>query len=191
MRSNRLFFLSFSLPCISTIQAATNATPYSEEPAQPTKSADEMFKSLPDAVWWSVCQCANLVAVRTHSEHVATPSVGQPVGGAAFEDMCRRLTGCILLVGGGQCGPAGELMAKWLADTARCVVERQTASLSSVSGNNNFAVDVFFQSDQPDLVWKGSRLVLVSNQVNDLWINASEWKRIGSRALREKAPFPW
>ena len=39
--------------------------------------------------------------------------------------------------------------------------------------------------------WKGATMITLVGYCDDLWISAMDWRKYGSRAIREKAPFLW
>lgn len=100
-----------------------------------------------------------------------------------MDELRRRLLGCIILVGAGACGLTGHCLQKWL--------HAELVARVSPVGLTSSQVEVIGQLDQPDSVWIGARLLLTTDLLSDLWITGSEWKRFGTRALREKAPFLW
>ncbi|CAL8070922.1 unnamed protein product [Calicophoron daubneyi] len=158
---------------------------------------EKRFDSLADAVWWSICQCAKLITCQAFTEIVnpsaSAPAVTVPITNAAAEEMRRRLLSCILLIGGGANGVGGECLQKWLGTQLTKLAKESVVSSGSQAGKSDTPplAEVISQPDHPDLAWFGARLLLTTESISDLWITPTEWRRFGSRALREKAPFIW
>lgn len=146
----------------------------------------EVFDSLVSAIWWSVSQCASAVGCQTFLDPSLAAIV--PVSQVASEETRRRLLSSIVLVGGGACEFAGQCLRKWL------ITELMTKwSATNECHTSRPPVEVFAQQDlsADEIAWFGARLVLTTDAVNDMWITCGEWQKLGSRVLREKAPFLW
>ncbi|KAH8872128.1 Actin-related protein 8 [Schistosoma japonicum] len=172
------------------IDAAEQVAPVSN----PLSQKPNFFESLPEAIWWSVSQCANFVGSQIGSEVIVQTSgliPGKPVqsSSAVGDELRRRLLGCIILTGGGVAGVNNQIMERWLTEQLISIArEKQAATTLS---NHIPIVEIISHSEPADLSWSGARLLLTSDLINDLWLTPTEWNRFGSRALREKAPFPW
>ncbi|THD21199.1 Actin protein 8 [Fasciola hepatica] len=173
-------------------------TPNVDPPSVPRLKPRKSFESLVDAIWWSINQCTSSGPVNintatsgttgTHTSGTELTSNGfqqthSIISNSVMDELRRRLLGCILLVGAGACGLTGHCLQKWL--------HAELATRVAQIGLTSSQVEVIGQLDQPDSVWIGARLLLTTDLLSDLWITGCEWKRFGTRALREKAPFLW
>ncbi|CAH8585087.1 unnamed protein product [Schistosoma bovis] len=161
---------------------------------KPLPQKPNSFESLPEAVWWSINQCANLIGSQVGSEVIVQTSglaPGKPSqsSSAVSDELRRRLLGCIILTGGGVAGVNNQIMERWLTEQL-IVIAREKQAVTTVSSHIP-TVEIIHHSEPGDLSWSGARLLLTSDLMNDLWITPVEWNKFGSRALREKAPFPW
>ncbi|CAH8853955.1 unnamed protein product [Trichobilharzia szidati] len=158
------------------------------------------FESLPEAVWWSINQCANFVSSQFSTEVVTAQSTGPtPVGGRLVQsssivadEVRRRLLGCIILTGGGVAGISNQIIERWLTEQLTAIVrEKHTTTTAAPASGYIPTVEIINHSDPADLSWFGARLLLTTDLLNDLWLTPVEWNRFGSRVLREKAAFLW
>ncbi|CAH8535595.1 unnamed protein product [Dicrocoelium dendriticum] len=159
--------------------------PMSHQP----KDLSETFGSLAQSVWWSVCQCANLATSQIPTDTInPTASVSQ----TAVDEIRRRLLSCILLVGGGVCDLGGHFIRRWLVKELEELLEKNSAaSAAPIEGLSRPTLEVILRPDLADAAWCGARLLLTTESINDLWFAPPEWRRLGSRLIREKAPFFW
>ncbi|KAF6776759.1 Actin protein 8 [Paragonimus kellicotti] len=166
-------------------QSVTNPPSASQNPC-------EAFDSLVAAIWWSVSQCASSVGCQTLLDPSTVPHYPvAPVSQVALEETRRRLLSSILLVGGGACGFAGQCLKKWLVAGLTAKYSTAASHTSDYTGSRP-PVDVIVQRDSSDAIaWCGARVVLTADSLNDMWITSTEWRKLGSRVLREKAPFLW
>ncbi|KAL7063630.1 hypothetical protein AAHC03_0911 [Spirometra sp. Aus1] len=170
------------------------------------------FRSLADAILWSIGQASNLAAAAAASSVpqeavVATancataaasnapaggrpsPQVSEERAGAGAE-LWRRMLGCILLVGGGVTGPGGQLIEQRLTRELCAAAAADQRWLQA--GAPVAPVEVLLRPEGvANLAWEGARLMINADSISDLWFSAAEWQRYGSRVLRERAPFLW
>ncbi|KER21000.1 Actin [Opisthorchis viverrini] len=149
------------------------------------------FESLPSAIWWSIYQCAFTVSAQSTSEAGTLAYPMAPVSQASAEELRRRLLRCVVLIGGGSCGPGGCWLAKWLTSELSSLLASTFSINAPMEDVNRPPVEVVTFDDQSDLAWYGARLLLTADSSSDMWITQSEWRKYGSRTLREKAPFLW
>ncbi|KAF8560738.1 hypothetical protein P879_04116 [Paragonimus westermani] len=161
-------------------------------PPSASQNPCEAFDSLAAAIWWSVSQYANSVGCQTLLDPSIVPHYpAAPIGQVALEEARRRLLSSILLVGGGACGFAGQCLKKWLVAGLTTKYSAAASHTSDYTGSRP-PVDVIVQHDSSDTIaWCGARVVLTADSLNDMWITSTEWRKLGSRVLREKAPFLW
>ncbi|CAH8585005.1 unnamed protein product [Heterobilharzia americana] len=152
------------------------------------------FESLPEAVWWSINQCASFVGSQISPEAIAQTSsstLGRPLQNSSTvgDEIRRRLLGCIILTGGGVAGVSNQIMERWLTERLTAIARERQATTTGPS--HIPTAEIIHHPDPANLPWFGARLLLTTDLLNDLWLTPNEWNRFGSRALREKAPFLW
>jgi actin-related protein 8 len=86
--------------------------------------------------------------------------------------MKRRMYSCILLVGG---GAKFEGLSTWL--------QFRPEQTEIIVGPK--------EMDPSMVAWKGAAIMSCLESAQELWIRPAEWKKIGVRLLRERAPFYW
>lgn len=109
-------------------------------------------------------------------------AVLQSIDRCPSEDMKRKMYNCILVVGGGM---------------------KFTGIAAYLQNRLHLQVPFAYRSDQTDIVltpkdtdpqltaWKGASILSCLESSHELWITPDEWKRIGVKILRERAPFMW
>ncbi|TGZ70711.1 hypothetical protein CRM22_003046 [Opisthorchis felineus] len=170
--------------------AEVQPTPMNDTQISP-QTRSTAFESLPSAVWWSIYQCAFTVSAQSTSEVGTLAYPMAPVSQASAEELRRRLLRCVVLIGGGSCGPGGRWLAKWLTSELSSLLASTFSINAPMEDGNRPPVEVVTFDDQSDLAWCGARLLLTADSSSDMWITQSEWRKYGSRTLREKAPFLW
>ncbi|KAG5451657.1 Actin- protein 8 [Clonorchis sinensis] len=170
--------------------AEVQPTPMNDTQISP-QARSTAFESLPNAIWWSIYQCAFTVSAQSTSETGTLAYPMAPVSQASAEELRRRLLRCVVLIGGGSCGPSGRWLAKWLTSELSSLLASTFSINAPMEDGNRPPVEVVTFDDQSDLAWCGARLLLTADSSSDMWITQSEWKKYGSRTLREKAPFLW
>ena len=96
--------------------------------------------------------------------------------------MKRKMYSCILLVGG---GAKFEGLATWLQNRLLLQIPFQyrTDQMEIIVGPK--------EMDPSMVAWKGAAIMSCLESAQELWIRPAEWKKIGVRLLRERAPFYW
>nr|SVE93502.1 EOG090X02LT [Scapholeberis mucronata] len=98
------------------------------------------------------------------------------------DEMKRRMYSCVLLVGG---GAKFEGLSTWLHN-------RLLLQIPFLFRPEQTEIIVGPKEMDPSMVaWKGAAIMSCLESAQELWIRPSEWKKIGVRILREKAPFYW
>nr|SVE92898.1 EOG090X02LT [Moina brachiata] len=98
------------------------------------------------------------------------------------DEMKRRMYSCILLVGG---GAKFEGLSTWLHNRLLLQIPYQFRPEQT-------EIIVGPKEMDPSMVaWKGAAIMSCLESAQELWIRPSEWRKIGVRILREKAPFYW
>lgn len=101
---------------------------------------------------------------------------------AASDEMKRRMYSCILLVGG---GAKFEGLSTWLHN-------RLLLQIPFLFRPEQTEIIVGPKEMDPSMVaWKGAAIMSCLESAQELWIRPAEWKKIGVRILRERAPFYW
>jgi len=98
------------------------------------------------------------------------------------DDMKRRMYSCILLVGG---GAKFEGLSSWLYN--KLILQIPFALRPEQT-------DIIVRPKDMDpsmVAWKGAAIMSCLESAQELWIRPCEWKKIGVRLLRERAPFYW
>lgn len=89
---------------------------------------------------------------------------------------------CILLVGGG---------AK-IEGLGRLLQNRLLLQIPFNYRPETIEIIIGPKEMDPSMVaWKGAALMSCLESAQELWIFPNEWKKIGVRVLRERAPFYW
>ncbi len=94
----------------------------------------------------------------------------------------RKMFGNILLVGGGAKIPGLEA---YLSSRLALQVPAQfRGEAMEVTAN---------AKDAPADVtcWRGAAVMATLETAQELWITPAEWRKLGQKMLRERAPFPW
>lgn len=100
----------------------------------------------------------------------------------ASDEMKRRMYSCILLVGG---GAKFEGLSTWLHNRLLLQIPFQFRPEQT-------EIIVGPKEMDPSMVaWKGAAIMSCLESAQELWIRPAEWKKIGVRLLRERAPFYW
>nr|SVE84755.1 EOG090X02LT [Daphnia pulex] len=98
------------------------------------------------------------------------------------DEMKRRMYSCILLVGG---GAKFEGLSTWLHNRLLLQIPFQFRPEQT-------EIIVGPKEMDPSMVaWKGAAIMSCLESAQELWIRPAEWKKIGVRLLRERAPFYW
>ena len=101
---------------------------------------------------------------------------------AASDEMKRRMYSCILLVGG---GAKFEGLSTWLHNRLLLQIPFQFRPEQT-------EIIVRPKDMDPSMVaWKGAAIMSCLESAQELWIRPAEWRKIGVRLLRERAPFYW
>lgn len=105
-----------------------------------------------------------------------------PIFILANEDLKRKMYGCILVVGGGM---KFQGIGTWLQNRI------------------SLQIPYMFRAEQLDIIthpkemdpsmtaWKGAAIMSCLESAQELWIQNTEWDKIGVKILRERAPFMW
>jgi len=98
------------------------------------------------------------------------------------DDMKRRMYSCVLLVGG---GAKFEGLSSWLYN-------KLILQIPFALRPEQTEIIVRPKDMDPSMVaWKGAAIMSCLESAQELWIRPCEWKKIGLRLLRERAPFYW
>ncbi|CAH1122302.1 unnamed protein product [Ceutorhynchus assimilis] len=109
-------------------------------------------------------------------------AVLQSIDRCPSEDLKRKIYGCVLVVGGGM-NFSG--IGTWLQNRISLQIPYlyRAEELDIITNPR--------EMDSSVVTWKGACIMSCLETAQELWIEASEWKKHGVRVLRERAPFTW
>ncbi len=139
----------------------------------------QLLYSLDQAILHSIERCCELSLSRKKREFCFQLL---PYFLIASDEMKRRMYSCILLVGG---GAKFEGLSTWLHNRLLLQIPFQFRPEQT-------EIIVGPKEMDPSMVaWKGAAIMSCLESAQELWIRPAEWKKIGVRLLRERAPFYW
>lgn len=106
----------------------------------------------------------------------------QSIDRCPTEDLKRKMYGCILVVGGGM---KFSGIGTWLQNRISLQIPYlyRAEQLDIITNPRDM--------DSAMIPWKGACIMSCLETAHELWIHSSEWKKVGVRVLRERAPFTW
>lgn len=98
------------------------------------------------------------------------------------EEVKRRVSSTILLVGGGWAFPESDM---WLQ-------MRLKGPLNALYDTQNVEVISHPKDQDPQIVtWRGAAIMSLLDAGHDMWFDAEDWRRSSVKILREKTAFKW
>lgn len=100
------------------------------------------------------------------------------------DDMKKRMYSCIIVVGGGLAFLGTQSWLQYLLWIQMPPPVRLSLE----------TMDVYTRPKDLDptvVCWKGGAVICCLDTAQELWINQSEWRQLGVKILRERAPFVW
>lgn len=136
----------------------------------------QLLYSLDQAILHSIERCCKFLSKNVFVSLLILPFQ------TASDEMKRRMYSCILLVGG---GAKFEGLSTWLHNRLLLQIPFQFRPEQT-------EIIVGPKEMDPSMVaWKGAAIMSCLESAQELWIRPAEWKKIGVRLLRERAPFYW
>ena len=151
--------------------------------AAPDEPQQQLLYSLDQAILHSIERCCELSTILLYElKNVGFCFQILLYFLLASDEMKRRMYSCILLVGG---GAKFEGLSTWLHNRLLLQIPFQFRPEQT-------EIIVGPKEMDPSMVaWKGAAIMSCLESAQELWIRPAEWKKIGVRLLRERAPFYW
>lgn len=109
------------------------------------------------------------------------------------DELKRKMYGSVLVVGGGmRFAGAGKWLAGRLALQTPYMFRTVDGAAGSAASAATDVVTFGAKDGEPvATAWRGAAIMVGLESAPELFIEAAEWKKLGVRVLRERAPFMW